>query len=226
MNRPRAEEVAKAIEHSILKPTATGADMEKGCREAARHGFHAVCVNPVHTRTAKDALAGSAVRVVTVIGFPLGATYTEVKVYEAMRAALSGADELDIVMNLGAATEGKWGLVEKDLSDIIAATPRLVHKVIVETSYLDMRQIERAVKASLSAGARFIKTSTGFSPVGATVEDVAFLKSIIKGRAGIKAAGGIRTLEQALGLMRAGAGRLGTSSGVRIMEEAGACPRP
>ncbi len=215
--------VAAAIEQSVLKPTATAEDVLEACREAGAHGFHGVCVNPIHTanaRTAADSLKpGGEIKIITVIAFPLGSASPAAKVYEAMKAAQDGSDELDIVMAIPLAMEGNWRGVERDIADVIAATQGLVHKVIIETSYLKTpSDMEQAALAALSAGASFIKTSTGYSPKGATVQDVAALKKIMRGRAGIKAAGGIRTAEAAIELLQAGATRLGTSSGVQIVE--------
>ena len=217
--------IASAIEQSVLKPTATAADVIRACREAAAYGFHGICVNPVHTSKAREAAdsisggaAGKKIKIVTVIAFPLGSALPSAKVYEAMKSAQEGSDELDIVMSIPLAMEGDWRGVEKDISDVIAATPGLVHKVIIETAYLkNSGEMEQAALAALRAGASFIKTSTGYSPKGATVADVLAIKKIIGDRAGIKAAGGIRSWEEAIELLRAGAARLGTSAGVRIV---------
>jgi deoxyribose-phosphate aldolase len=168
---------------------------------------------------ARDALGGSGVKVVAVIGFPLGATTAGTKVDEAMGAVMDGADELDIVMNIGIAKEDRWGDVEKEIKAVVMATPRVVHKVIIETAYLEKEEIRLACEAAVSAGAEFVKTSTGFSPKGATVEDVRLIRDFLHGRAGIKAAGGIRDLKTALALTEAGADRLGTSSGGKIINE-------
>ena len=217
--------LAAAIEQSVLKPAATRADVLKACREAAQYGFYGVCVNPIHTTAARmtadspEFSGARPIQIITVIAFPLGSSAPFVKTHEAMRAAGDGSDELDIVMALPLAMEGEWEAVKKDLSDIIAATPGLVHKAIIETAYLNRQQTEMAVEAAIGAGVSFIKTSTGYSPKGATVEDVALLKMLIGGRARIKAAGGIRTAKSAVELIEAGASRIGTSSGVRIMQE-------
>ncbi len=220
--------LAAAIEQSVLRPTATRAEVWKACREAARYGFYGICIKPVHTAAARMAAdspeclrEGGPVKVITVIAFPLGSSASAVKVYEAMKAAGDGSDELDIVIALPRAAEGDWEGVKKDLSDVVAATPGLVHKAIIETAYLDLKQTEMAVEAAIGAGVSFIKTSTGYSPRGATVEDVALLKRLINGRAGIKASGGIRTAKFAVELLGAGASRLGTSSGVQIVEGEG-----
>ncbi|MDA8086036.1 MAG: deoxyribose-phosphate aldolase [Nitrospiraceae bacterium] len=216
--------LSAAIEQSVLRPTATRAEVLEACREAARYGFHGVCINPIHTAAVREAVdspelsqAGS-IKVITVIAFPLGSPAPSVKLYEAMRAADDGSDELDIVIALPRAAEGDWEGVKKDLSDIVAATPGLVHKAIIEMAYLDRMQTAMAVEAALGAGVDFIKTSTGYSSRGATVEDIALLKGLVNGRAGIKASGGIRTAKSAMELLAAGASRLGTSSGVQIVE--------
>ncbi|GAB4389224.1 MAG: deoxyribose-phosphate aldolase [Thermodesulfovibrionales bacterium] len=214
------KDIAGLIDHSLLRADASPEDIGRLCREAVRFGFHSVCVNPCHVERAAAALASSQVRVATVIGFPLGATFTGAKVYEAMGAALMGAHEIDMVMNIGAAKAGDWGLVERDISDVLAATTGLVRKVIIEACYLRDDEKRRAVEAALRAGADFIKTSTGFGPGGATVHDVRLIREAVGGRAGIKAAGGIKTLGQALEMVEAGATRIGTSSGPSIVEEA------
>ncbi len=211
--------IAGFIDHTLLRADATEEDIRRLCAEAGKYGFYAVCVNPFFVEKARDFLSGSPVKLATVVGFPLGASRTEVKVYEAMRAALSGADELDIVINVGAARDGLWGLVERDIADVVSATEGLVHKAIIEACYLTEDEKRRAVEAVLKAGAAFVKTSTGFGPGGATVGDVRLIKDIAGGRAGIKAAGGIRTLEQARAMVEAGATRIGTSSGVAIVKE-------
>jgi deoxyribose-phosphate aldolase len=213
------ETLASAIDHTLLRPEATQGDIESLCREARDFGFHSVCINPSFVRSAKEFLKDSEVKVTTVIGFPLGGTLTDVKVYEAMNGALLGADELDIVINIGALKAGDWETVRKDLSDVIMATRGLIHKAIIETCYLNEDEKKNAVMIVLDAGAEFIKTSTGFGPNGAEIEDVRLIKSLVGERAGIKAAGGIRTLQQAIDFIEAGATRIGTSSGVGIMRE-------
>lgn len=212
-------DIARFIDHTLLRADATEADVRRLWAEAVRYGFFAVCVNPCFVERARGFLSDSPVRVATVVGFPLGAGLTEVKVYEAMRASLAGADDLDVVMNIGAAKEGRWRAVLRDLSDVVAATRGLVHKVIIEAFYLSENEKRRAAETALEAGAALIKTSTGYAPGGATVEDVRLIKDVIGDRAGIKAAGGIRTYEQALRMIEAGATRIGTSSGVAIVTE-------
>jgi len=208
---------ARCIEHSLLSPTTTSADIQKLCAEAVEYGFYSVCVNPCHVRLASGLLSGTGARVTTVIGFPLGATLTEVKVYEAMQAALSGADELDMVMNVGAALSGDWEAVRKDISDVVAATTGLVHKVIIECCYLTDEQKQTAARTAVEAGAGYVKTSTGFGPSGATPEDVRLIRAAVGDSAGVKAAGGIRTAAQAMAMVEAGADLIGTSNGPAII---------
>jgi len=213
------EIIARSIDHTLLRPDATHGDIENLCKEALDFGFHSVCINPFFVKSVKEYLIDSEVKVTTVIGFPLGATLTDVKVYEAMNVASLGADELDIVINISALKSGDWKTVRKDLSDVIMATRGLIHKAIIETCYLNKGEKKKAVVTVLDAGVEFIKTSTGFGPKGAEIEDVRLIKSIVGDRAGIKAAGGIRTLKQVVDFIEAGATRIGTSSGARIMKE-------
>ncbi len=215
-----ARELARFIDQSLLKPHATEADVRTLCKDALLHSFHAVCVHPCFVSLCKNLLAGHATKVTTVIGFPLGVSLREIKTYEAIQSILHGAEELDIVMNIGAAKSGNWRFVEKELSEIIAASPSVIHKVIIETCYLDDDEKKRAAEVTIACGADFIKTSTGFGPKGATVGDVRLLKAVAKDNTEIKAAGGIKTLSQALRLIKAGATRIGTSAGVAIMREA------
>jgi len=211
--------IAKLIDHSLLRPHATETDILKLCEEADRYGFHSVCVHPYFVKTAREALFKTHVKVATVIGFPLGMTLPQVKIYEAMEAVLNGAEELDIVMNIGLAKSDKWDLVEKEISDIITVTSEVIHKIIIETCYLTDDEKKRACSVIMNAGAEFVKTSTGFGPTGATVEDVKLIKSITKGKIGIKASGGIKTLKDLKALIEAGATRIGTSASVKIMKE-------
>lgn len=213
------KDIAAVIEHSLLGPTATSEDIIGLCGEAVSHGFYSVCVNPHFVRAAREALAGSGVRVTTVVGFPLGATLTVTKVHEAMNASLLGADELDMVMNIGEGKAGNWDAVIKDISDVVTATRRCVHKVIIEACYLTEEEKKRAARAVLEVGAEYVKTSTGFGPGGAVEEDVRLIKGVVGNRARIKAAGGIKTLSQVRGMLEAGASLIGTSSGVEIIRE-------
>jgi deoxyribose-phosphate aldolase len=221
------KDIAGLIEHTLLRPDASYADIPPLCGEARQFGFHSVCVNPSFIRMAKELLRASNVKMTTVIGFPLGITLTEVKVFEAMHARLLGADEIDIVINIGALKSGDWATVRKDISDVIMATKGIVHKTIIETCLLDDDEKKRVVGIALEAGSEFIKTSTGFGPRGAKVRDIRFIKNIVGDAAGIKAAGGIRTLRQVQSMLNAGATRIGTSAGVKILRElADSSPSP
>lgn len=221
------KDIAGLIEHTLLRPDASYADIPPLCGEARQFGFHSVCVNPAFIRMAKELLRASDVKMTTVIGFPLGMTLTEVKVFEAMHARLLGADEIDIVINIGALKSGDWATVRKDISDVIMATKGIVHKTIIETCLLDDDQKKKVVEIALEAGSEFIKTSTGFGPRGAKVRDIRFIKDIVGDAAGIKAAGGIRTLRQVQSMLDAGATRIGTSAGVKILRElADSSPSP
>lgn len=225
--------IAKLIDHTLLKPYATETDIRKLCNEAQKYGFFSVCVHPFFIKKAKNMLSGTdvypvrekqgitsnRVKLTTVIGFPLGMTLAQVKIYEAMEAVLLGADELDIVINLGAVKAGKWDIIKKEISDLVTATPDITHKVIIETCYLSDNEKIKASIAVMEAGAEFIKTSTGFAPAGAAVRDIAMIKAVTKGKIGIKAAGSIKTLKDILSFVRAGATRIGTSSGADIMED-------
>ncbi len=213
------KDLAGLTDHTILKPDATHEDIKRLCEEALQFGFYSVCINPGFIKLAKELLKYSDVRVTTVIGFPLGMTLTEVKVYEAMNAYLLGADELDIVINIGALKSGDWDTVRKDISDVIMATKGLIHKVIIETCYLNDDEKKKVVKLALEESSEFIKTSTGFGLRGAQLSDIRLIKDIVGDIAGIKAAGRIKTLSQVLELLEAGATRIGTSAGVKILGE-------
>lgn len=203
--------VAKFIDYSLLKPEATLDDIKRLCDEAKRFGVYSVCINPAFITIARDALKGSDVKISTVIAFPLGMTLSQVKVYEAIEATLKGADELDIVMNIGMARSGRWDYVKGEVSDIINATKDVIHKIIIETCLLSRDEKIKAAETIIEAGAEFIKTSTGFSSRGATVEDIMLLKSVAGDSCRIKAAGGIKTLQQVIEMIEAGASRIGTS---------------
>ncbi|WP_297510731.1 deoxyribose-phosphate aldolase [Thermococcus sp.] len=217
-------DIAKYIDHTNLKPYATKDDIIRLCDEAIKYGFYAVCVNPYRVKLAKEYLheRKADVKVASVIGFPLGATPTEVKVFEAKKALEDGADELDMVINIGALKDGDYDYVEKDIEEVV----KVAHekgakvKVIIETCYLTEEEKVKACELAKEAGADFVKTSTGFGTGGATVEDVRLMRKVVGPDMGVKAAGGIRTYEQALAMIKAGANRIGTSSGVRIVEGA------
>jgi deoxyribose-phosphate aldolase len=212
--------VAALIDHTILKPEATRADVVKVCREARQYSFASVCVNPHWVPLVRAELAGSPVKVCTVVGFPLGATTTEAKVCETQAAVRAGAQEIDMVINVGALRSGETDVVRED----IAAVARAAHsggailKVILETALLDDTQKRVACQLSKAAGADFVKTSTGFSTAGATVHDVALMRESVGPQMGVKASGGIRTLEDLRQMAAAGATRIGASASVKIVE--------
>jgi deoxyribose-phosphate aldolase len=219
MNTKDEINVAQLIDHTLLKPDASVNDIEKMCIEAKEYGFYAVCINPFFLRKAGEMISGTGVRLVSVIGFPLGMTLRRVKLYEAKEAVSSGADELDIVMNIGAVKSGNWRSLRKEISDIIAATPGVVHKIIIETCYLTDEEKIKVSIAAMEEGAEFIKTSSGFGPGGAVVSDISLIRAATKEGIKIKASGGIRNLKDVLNCAGAGAARIGTSSGVKIMKE-------
>ncbi|MDT8902956.1 deoxyribose-phosphate aldolase [Anaeroselena agilis] len=211
-------DLAKYIDHTLLKADATVEDIARLCEEAAEHRFAAVCVNPVYVDLAAHILAGSGVNVATVVGFPLGATYTAVKVLEMREALQRRADEIDMVMNIAAARSGHWDAVKDDIGQVVAAAEGKTVKVILETAFLTDDEKRRACEAALAAGAGFVKTSTGFGPGGATEDDVRLMRAAVGERAGVKASGGIRTRQQAELMIAAGATRLGTSAGVALLQ--------
>ncbi|MGD0282145.1 MAG: deoxyribose-phosphate aldolase [Dissulfurispiraceae bacterium] len=213
-------ELARHIDQALLIPFAAEADVIKLCKGAIRYNFYSVCVHPYYVPLCKAILGGSDTKVTTVIGFPLGMTMKNIKVYEAMQAVLYGAQELDIVINIGAVKSGNLDFVGDELSEVFSATKSVVHKAIIEACYLTEKEKRAVTEISLSCGASFIKTSTGFGTKGATSKDIKLIKSIIKDRAEVKAAGGIKTLSQALRFIQAGATRIGTSAGAEIMQEA------
>ena len=213
-------ELARYIDQTLLNPYAAEADIIKLCKEAIRYNFYSVCIHPYYVPLCKAILSGYDIKVSTVIGFPLGMTMKNAKVYEAMQAVLYGAQELDVVINIGAVKSGNLDFVGEEISEILSATKSVVHKAIIETCYLTEKEKRAVTEIAVSCGAPFIKTSTGFGTKGATTKDVKLIKNIIKDRAEVKAAGGIRTLQQVLRFIQAGAARIGTSSGSEIMREA------
>lgn len=210
-------DLAPYIDHTLLRANATAADIEKLCREAREHSFKAVCVNPVHVRKTREILTGSPVLTASVIGFPLGASLARVKALETENAIRDGATEIDMVLRLDLATEGRWMEAEADIAEVVKAANGGVVKVILETGLLTPQQITDACKASENAGAAFVKTATGFLGRGATLEDVQLMRQSCSNRVQIKASGGIKTFQQAKALIEAGATRLGTSSGVALV---------
>ena len=217
-----AAEIARYIDHTQLKPEASPEQIAQLCAEAKEHGFAAICVNPSYVRHAAQHLRGIGVKVATVAGFPLGATLTQVKVYETEQALLDGAQEVDMVINIGALKAGNDVLVQQDIAAVAQAAHRsqAICKVIIEAAYLTDEEKARACVLAQAAGADFVKTSTGFGPGGATLADVALMRKTVGPHMGVKAAGGIRTLEQVKAMIAAGATRIGASAGVQIMQEA------
>ena len=208
------------IDHTMLKADATRAEIEKLCLEAKQHEFASVCVNTCFVPLAAELLRGSEVKVCCVVGFPLGAMSTPAKAFEAQWAVEHGAQEVDMVLNVGAMISGEEEIVLRDIEAVVqAAHPKAIVKVILENCLLNDEQKIRACKLCVQAGAEFVKTSTGFSNGGATVEDVALMKRAVDGRAKVKAAGGIRTRQQALAMIEAGADRIGASAGIAICTE-------
>lgn len=208
----------KYIDHTNLKPFAQAQDIEKLCKEAVKYNFASVCINPYNIPLAKKLLKGSDVKVCTVIGFPLGANTTAVKVAETENAYELGCDEFDMVINVGALKDNMDYYVKNEISAVVKAAKGKTVKVIIETGLLTDEEKVRAVKLSCEAGAHFVKTCTGFSAGVATCEDVSLMKRNVTGNVKVKASAGIKTKESALALIEAGADRLGTSAGAAIME--------
>lgn len=219
---PEVRKLACLIDHTLLRPEATHAQVERLCHEALQFGFAVACVNPFWVPTASKMLQASDVRVGTVVGFPLGATTTSAKRAEAEAAILAGAQEIDMVMNVGTMKSGDLARVQFDIRGVveICHAAGVIVKVILENAYLTDAEKTTACQIVKRAGADFVKTSTGFGPSGATEADVRLMREAVGPAMGVKAAGGIRTLADALGLLRAGANRLGTSAGVNILVEA------
>jgi deoxyribose-phosphate aldolase len=215
---------ARLIDHTLLKPEATRADIERLCSEARQVEFASVCVNGFWAPLVAGLLAGTPVKTCAVVGFPLGAGATEAKVEETRIAVEAGAAEIDMVLNIGALNGGESRIVEDDIRAVVAAAHAggAIVKVILETCLLDEEHKVAGCRLSCAAGAEFVKTSTGFSKSGATVEDVALMRRTVGPHLGVKASGGIRTLEDLRAMVAAGATRIGTSSGVKIVQAAGA----
>ncbi len=209
----------KMIDHTLLKPEATKEMIENLCREAKEFDFKSVCVNPYWVSTAYEELRDSDVLVCTVVGFPLGATTKETKFFETDFAVQEGADEIDMVINVGALKSKQYDVVLEDIKSVVQAANGRTVKVIIETCLLTDEEKVKACELSKEAGANFVKTSTGFSTAGANVEDVELMKSIVGDALEVKASGGIRDLDTALKMIEAGASRLGVSAGVQIMKE-------
>jgi deoxyribose-phosphate aldolase len=213
--------LAAVIDHTLLKPEATFAEIEKVCEEALLYGFASVCINPCWVRVAQERVAGSAVKVCTVVGFPLGANITPIKVQEAAAAREQGASEIDMVINIGALRSGDHALVKHEIREIakLVKTEGGLLKVILETGLLNEQEKTAACRLAVRGGADFVKTSTGFSKGGATVEDVQLMRRTVGPDIGVKASGGIRTLAALKQMLAAGATRIGASAGVSIINE-------
>lgn len=211
------EQLARMIDHTLLKPDATAEDVKRLCAEAMEHNFASVCVNPIHISLAAKMLEGTNIKVCTVIGFPLGATTSETKVFETKNALTNGAQEVDMVMNIGALKSGDYEAVKQDINTVVEAAGDAIVKIIIETGLLTDEEKIKACQLAMGSGAGFVKTSTGFGIEGATVRDVELMRSVVGKDMGIKASGGIRTYEDAVALVKAGATRIGTSAGVALV---------
>jgi len=209
--------IAKMIDHTLLKADATEAQIRKLCAEAKEYGFASVCVNSCYAALASKELEGSDVKTCCVVGFPLGAMQTQAKAFEAAQAVKDGAQEIDMVIQIGALKDGRDDAVQEDIAAVVEAAKPAIVKVIIETCLLTEEEKVRACTLAEKAGAAFVKTSTGFSTGGATAEDVALMRRTVGDRMQVKAAGGIHTREEALAMIEAGADRLGASSGVAIV---------
>ena len=217
---PEDPRVARMIDHTLLKPDATADQIAQLCYEARKYEFASVCVNPTHVKLCADLLRGSPVKVCTVIGFPLGASSTDVKVFETETALRDGATEIDMVINVGALKAKDYDLVAKDINGVVrmARSAGALVKVIIETALLTDEEKEAACLLSKQAGADFVKTSTGFSGGGATVDDIALMRRVVGPEMGIKASGGVKTYDDAMKMVAAGATRIGASAGVKIAQ--------
>lgn len=209
---------ASYIDHTLLKPEATEDQIKKICAEAKEFGFASVCVNPTWVSVAAAELKGATSKVCTVIGFPLGASTSATKAFETKDAIANGAEEIDMVINIGAVKSGQYDAVENDIKAVVDAADGTLVKVIIETCLLTDEEKVKACELSVAAGADFVKTSTGFSTGGATAEDVALMRKTVGPTIGVKASGGVRSLEELEKMLNAGATRIGASSGVKIMK--------
>ncbi len=210
--------LSKYIDHTLLKPQANEADLKKLCKEAIDNDFAAVCVNPANVAFCAQELAGSKVKLASVVGFPLGASIPSIKSAETLMAVEDGANEIDMVINIAALKDKKYELVEADIKAVVDSAEGNTVKVIIETCLLTDEEKIKACELSRSAGAHFVKTSTGFSTGGATKEDVALMYATVGKDLKVKASGGVRSYEDAIEMIEAGASRIGTSSGVAILQ--------
>lgn len=216
---PLLEDLPSRLDHTILRPDATKADVLRLCDEARQYGFGVIFVPPCYVEAAVAAVAGAGIEVGIPIGFPLGNQTTSSKVAEAIEAVARGAGELDMVLNVSRLKSGDADYVLRDMVDVVRATPGIGHKVILETCFLSREEKVLACRLAVEAGMDYVKTSTGFGPAGAAVEDVRLMRDTVAGRAKVKASGGIRDLKTALALLESGADRIGTSASVKIVDQ-------
>ncbi len=209
----------KHFDHTLLKPAASKVEIKRICNEARQYGFYCVCVNPVQVKRVRALLAGSEVKICSVVGFPLGASTSYIKAKETEQAILDGADEIDMVMNVSGLKDGEYDYVEQDIQAVVHAADTKIVKVIIETCLLEKQEIIKACEIAGRAGADFVKTSTGFAGGGALPEDVMLMKQTVGDKLQIKASGGIKSLSDAIKMIESGADRIGASAGVDIMEE-------
>lgn len=213
------ENLKKYIDHTLLKPESTDQQVQQACLDAKKYDFKAVCIQPVWVKYVADLLKGSDVETCTVIGFPLGANTSDVKAYEAQKAVKDGATEVDMVINIGALKSEDFAVVHDDIKAVVNAVKgQAIVKVIIETCLLTENEKVRACEISKRAGADFVKTSTGFSTGGATVEDIRLMRQAVGPEMGVKASGGVRTIDDAKAMIEAGASRIGTSNGIALIE--------
>ena len=220
----RKIEFANLIDHTLLKPYSSEDDIKRICQEAIEYGFWSVCVNPSYVSLASHCVSNTSVKVCSVLGFPFGANTLEVKIHEAKKAIQDGANEIDMVINLGALRSGKYEIVKDEIEKVVNQgknQKNTIIKVIIETGLLTQKEKVLACQIVKESGADFVKTSTGFNAPGATVKDVKLLRKIVGPDFGVKASGGIRTYSDTLKMIKAGANRIGTSSGVAILNETG-----
>ncbi len=215
-------ELAGLIDHTLLKPYSSEYDIKRICQEAKEYGFCSVCINPSYVSLASQFVRNTTVKVCSVLGFPFGANTLEVKIHEAKKAIQDGANEIDMVINLGALRSGKYEIVKNEIKKVVAQGKNkrnIIIKVIIETGLLIEKEKILACQIVKESGADFVKTSTGFNASGATVSDIKLLRNIVGPNFGVKASGGIRTLNDTLNMIEAGANRIGTSSGIAILNE-------
>lgn len=213
----KKHDIARMIDHTLLAPNASSEDIRRLCREAAENDFASVCIQPCYVPLAAECLKGSRAKVCTVIGFPLGVNCTEIKAAEAAKAVADGADEVDMVLNRSLVADGRWAEVQKDIEAVVAAAKGRLVKVILEATELQPDELAEAARTAVTAGADFVKTSTGFVGGGARVEDIRIMKEAVGDRAQIKASGGIHSYDEAMAMIAAGATRIGASAGLAIL---------